>query len=425
MPLLPMIQPPEARGKAAAFDRWLAQGGGNPQRMGRGGRFPSGPMKGLTYDQAKQKFESMWGGASPAIKDKYAKRAAGDLAPSERPPVAPPLPADAMKASQKANRMGFYKRIGMAPATPATPAPPSGDLSKQAMGTPAQQAQVAAMMGENSDLATAFNAPTAANGGAGTAVDVMSAMAAGNREEARRQAVSEGVVTPQQAQAAAGQDAAAQSARKARDEAAMLESKRRQDQILRDQAGITPPASAAAPIPSVTPPVATAPQPSPVRKPAIPSSTPAMQPAPTGATILPKPGKGLDSAVADTNGAMRRVNSLTGLPMGYNPGDALPSGADNAMKGRAMDSIARQAFAVPSAIPRDIAGAQRTMESSGVTPVGSMTRSAPRAVPVVAPAPPTFAQRMRVTPGPKIANPVDPKKFFTGRVLPLDQLVKR
>ncbi len=445
-----MIQPPpgmalvpEARGKAAAFDRWLALGGGNPQRMGRGGKFPSGPMKGLTYDQAKQKFESMWAGASGAIKDKYARRSAGDLAPSERPAVMPPLPADAMKASQKTNRMGFYKRIGMAPATVATPAydkdrngvpdmiqrpaeaTSGSDLSKQAMGTPEQQAQVAAMMGENSDLATAFNAPTAANGGVGTAVDVMSAMAAGNREEARRQAVSEGVVTPQQAQAAASQDAAAKDARKARDEAAMLESKRRQDQILRDQAGIAPPAPAsAAPIPSVAAPVAP-PQSSPVRKPAIPSSTPAMQPTPTGATVLPKPGKGLDSAVADTNGAMRRVNSLTGLPMGYNPGDALPSGADNAMKGRAMDSIARQSFATPTATPRDIAGAQRTMESAGVTPVGSMTRNAPRAVPVATPAPPTFAQRMRVTPGPKIANPDDPRKFFTGRVLPLDQLVKR
>jgi len=148
-----------------------------------------------------------------------------------------------------------------------------------------------------------------------------------------------------------------------------------------------------------------------------------MQPAPTGATVLPKPGKGLDSAVTDTNGTLRRVNSLTGLPMGYMPGDALPTGADSAMKGRAMDSIARQSFATPTAAtPRDIAGAQRAMESAGVTPVGSMTRNAPRAVPVVAPAPPTFAQRMRVTPGPKIANPDDPRKFFTGRVLPLDQL---
>jgi hypothetical protein len=151
-----------------------------------------------------------------------------------------------------------------------------------------------------------------------------------------------------------------------------------------------------------------------------------MQPTPTGATVLPKPGKGLDSAVTDTNGTLRRVNSLTGLPMGYMPGDALPTGADSAMKGRAMDSIARQSFATPTAAtPRDIAGAQRAMESAGVTPVGSMTRNAPRAVPVVAPAPPTFAQRMRVTPGPKIANPDDPRKFFTGRVLPLDQLVKR
>ena len=140
-------------------------------------------------------------------------------------------------------------------------------------------------------------------------------------------------------------------------------------------------------------------------------STPVVKapPTPTALPTVSKPG---------------RINPLTGMPFGAMPGETAGMTPDQVANAGAM-AAQRAAQGTPAATPRDIAGAQRTMESAGVTPVGSMTRNAPRAVPVVAPAPPTFAQRMRVTPGPKIANPDDPRKFFTGRVLPLDQLVKR
>ena len=84
---------PEAHAKAAAFDTWMAQGGGNPQRMGRGGKFHQGPMKGMTLDQAKQAFESKWATVGDGVKEKYAGRSSTDLAPSERIQGIQPTPA--------------------------------------------------------------------------------------------------------------------------------------------------------------------------------------------------------------------------------------------------------------------------------------------------------------------------------------------
>jgi len=80
---------PEARGKAAALDTWLAQGG-RPVRLS--GKFRAGPMKGMTYDQAKQAFEEKWATVGDAVKEKYAGRSNTDLAPSERAQVIRPTP---------------------------------------------------------------------------------------------------------------------------------------------------------------------------------------------------------------------------------------------------------------------------------------------------------------------------------------------
>lgn len=83
--LIPVLEP----GKAAAFDRWMAQGGGLIDSSGRarGSRreiYRQGPQKGMTYDQARQKFESMWGSASPAIRAKYEARATVPATKPER-----------------------------------------------------------------------------------------------------------------------------------------------------------------------------------------------------------------------------------------------------------------------------------------------------------------------------------------------------
>ena len=89
--------PPEARGKAAAMAAWLAQGG--PQFRGDG-TFKSGPIKGMTIDQAKQAFESKWANASDEIKNHYAAIGGNvnALSPSELAhrqasvtPVTPPI----------------------------------------------------------------------------------------------------------------------------------------------------------------------------------------------------------------------------------------------------------------------------------------------------------------------------------------------
>ena len=67
---------PEARGKAMAMQAWMAQAGNLRGRTVNGKRgketYKSGPMAGLTQEQAKVKFESIWAGAAPELKDTYA-----------------------------------------------------------------------------------------------------------------------------------------------------------------------------------------------------------------------------------------------------------------------------------------------------------------------------------------------------------------
>ena len=113
-----------------------------------------------------------------------------------------------------------------------------------------------------------------------------------------------------------------------------------------------------------------------------------------------------------------RVNSLTGLPMGYRPGDEVAP----KFKQAADASMERQV----AADPRLQAGGGK-MVSGPPSPAGVTTAApvstvgAPRAVPGT-PAP-SYAERVTPKVQPKVANPDDPRKFFTGRVLPLNQLV--
>lgn len=112
---------PAARGKAAAFDTWLAQGGELVKKNGRGdkgksSRFAQGPMRGMTYDQAKQKFERMWATAPDSVKNKYASRSLEtDLAPVERPGGQAPTGNAANGPRPGETMPQYYQRIGMAP----------------------------------------------------------------------------------------------------------------------------------------------------------------------------------------------------------------------------------------------------------------------------------------------------------------------
>lgn len=164
---------PEAQGKAAALSAYLAQGG-TPFHFS--GRYKKGPMKGKNVDEATAEFERMWATAPDAIKNKYASRSLStDLAPIEKAKygsdavspagiVRPPAPAGMVRTSTPTARPAVVKSPAVvAPpvAKPSVTPQPSGDLSKQAMGTPEQQAKVAAMMGNGGDFGTADNGDNA------------------------------------------------------------------------------------------------------------------------------------------------------------------------------------------------------------------------------------------------------------------------
>lgn len=373
---------PQSPAKAAAFDRWLAQGGNTSRRTGK---FKTGPMKGMTYDQAAQKFEGMWAGSSPAIKDKYARLSqGGGVAPSEAAPVKPESPSQ-MYSRQRESRMNHYKRLTPATPAPANPAATSGagrGTPIKQIGTPAEQAKVAQMVKEGEGYATAGYGQW---GGMGdTAMYSAIAMGRAREKAAAINPQTAAEVKAIQDKESAGPKAASQDAAVKRIVADVSASRSAAglpamspEEIMRSrQQPATPqpaPAAADAPAPQ---------QPAPAPAPAIPSIS-----APTGATI----------------GRAPRINSLTGLPMGYMPGDAT-DGMNPEMKARADASTARMKSVAPP----------------------------PRAIPVVQPVrPPTVEQRaadeMRrqaaINANPSRTNPDDPRKFFTGKVKPLDQLV--
>ncbi len=108
--------------KAAAFDTWMARGGGTT----KSGRFRKGPMAGMTIDEAKQKFAPMWSAAPDALKEKYAAKGDNDLAPRERKTA-----VDLPNLGQQGNRMRSYSMAeqrrkefydGTEPKTAVTPA---------------------------------------------------------------------------------------------------------------------------------------------------------------------------------------------------------------------------------------------------------------------------------------------------------------
>jgi len=118
---------PEARGKAMAMQTWLAQAGNLRGRTVNGKKrretYKSGPMAGLTLEQAKVKFESIWSGASPEWKNTYAAKARNSLSPSERKEY------DAEVKSQNARKDARAGITGVNPTPPPTraaaPSPPA------------------------------------------------------------------------------------------------------------------------------------------------------------------------------------------------------------------------------------------------------------------------------------------------------------
>ncbi len=81
-----------AQAKVAAYNAWIAQGGNMVTHTRRGSkgagpRYATGPMKGMTVEQAKEKFESLWASTPESVKQKYRQRAGEGIlpAPAETP----------------------------------------------------------------------------------------------------------------------------------------------------------------------------------------------------------------------------------------------------------------------------------------------------------------------------------------------------
>lgn len=410
---------PEGRGKAEAMRTYLARGGG----LGKDGKYRSGPMKGKTQAQAEIEFENHWQTVGSGVKDKYAARANNVLAPSEKSAMGL-TPAPKTAADIQRSRMASYgfektadgtvQRIGtpapmkqpVSSAPTTNPAATSGagrGTPIKPIGTDAERAKVAQMVQEGEGYATA----DMGMGGWGAGVAMRAA------ESIKR---AEDPVTVPREMAQKRDEAAKVEAQKQADAKKQAEFMAKQ-QAEASRLGVRVPSS-----PKPAPAAATAPAPqrptpmptagstvtngmatdermhaqgktnsgtTPVSKAPKPSAIP----APTGATI----------------GKPSRINSLTGLPMGFSPGDST-DGFSPEMKALADASVGR-------------------MNSAPAIPKAKVVGPPP----TVAKAPPTVEQRaadeMRrqaaINANPSTVNPDDPKKFFTGRTLPLDQLVKR
>jgi hypothetical protein len=271
---------PVATGKAKALETFLAGGGGvvknggdrNPQF-----RYQEGKLKGKTREQALSVFESMWSGASPKIKDKYAAMTGADemLSPSEKEE---------------------YRGTGDNPQPGVAYGGPSVNVSGR--GTGSNPAPAGTITPPATTTATATTAPAVASS-----------------TPASMQKGSPSFVGPPAP--------------------ATATPTRRPDRMVSDR------------------------QPSELSRMAGKvfngiRGVLGMEQKPEAPARVPD---------GREEGTPVRINRLTGLPFGYRPGDALPTGADGKMKRMASESVARQTEA----------SAKAGMAAKPMTPVGGMT----------------------------------------------------
>lgn len=420
-------------GKAAAFDRWMAQGGGlrNKYAGGRGdpelrGRteFRQGPMKGMTMDQARQKFEQMWGSASPAIREKYEKRATvsvGATKPERRES------AKDMYARQRESRMSdqayrvggkeglrayeerkanttarkpYDKDNNSVPDMIQRPAevvakPAAAPVADQVnIGTPEEQARVAGLLAEGEGFQTAGTNDSGMQAAVAMERSMLDPLPWDSVATRGLKKMTRGV-----GNVIASMSHEEQNRRRNERIAAIRAAEMPASQKASAPAFVGPPAPV--PTPASAPMVVAPPVPG---SPADP--TPGKMPAPgtpvtpgmatdermhaqgkTNVGGVPIEKKPVDLAARESSAAPvvakpPRINSLTGLPFGARPGET--AGLNPAQRATAdRMAVDRAAQGIPVARPSDIAGAQRTMERDGVTAPGSMTYGAPRATPVV------------------------------------------
>jgi hypothetical protein len=123
----------ELAGYPLAFSTWIAQGGGLKSNRNGTMVYNSGPMRGMTRDQAAMMFQNrIWPGASDAWKNEYTRRATtGMMSPAEatqaaqpRTSVIPPRPAGtSTNAANPPANPPATTTTNRQPETVATPAP--------------------------------------------------------------------------------------------------------------------------------------------------------------------------------------------------------------------------------------------------------------------------------------------------------------
>lgn len=351
---------PEGRGKAMALQSFLAQGGGRSSYGGKKNAqflFQSGPMKGMTEDQAVSLFETKWAGASGTIKDKYARMGGneGTLSPSETDEYNETKAASAAvnDAAGIVNKPDTIS--GDEPATADTKPAVAGsvkELNPNVAAAPmGAQARRIKMYADQKAARMAYYAP---------APQIQKKSAASKQES------TAGELIP-------GSDAARAAAAKEMEAGDKYRTADTGDGgmaaavAMRDKAATTSEPAPGQPGSIQQGPPAPEGYVSPKASPATPAATPnrtvsdkqpselsrmagkvfngirgvfGMEQKPEAPARVPD-GKELGSPV--------QINRLTGLPFGYRPGDALPTGADGTMKQMAGESVARQTEASASA----------------------------------------------------------------------------
>jgi hypothetical protein len=363
-------------------------------------------MKGKTVEQASADFEVLWEGANGAVKDKYARREnqGGALSPSEQKNLGANFKPNAPMATDRTARRqsdqvfsepevrkssGTFKKNGQestgaqppdaipksnAPnPNPKDPAPTGGrgrTTLDAAAPVVAPSAKPVASNGPGKPLPTGFEAPAITQ-----PLELVADFTKFNEDGSQKIAVP--------------RDPAAQPPREA-----ILPTER-----IKEISGGNPLSHLA--------------QVEVARRQAAIADTP------TGKPVIA--GK-----------APAGINRLTGMEYGIQPGDASkanPALAASSLK-RSQIASSQEAINPGSTIasPLAQAGAQRMMETAGSTPLGSMTTNAPRAIPAIQPTPSTVetravtAMKRAASGADRVPDPADPSQFFTGRVLPLDQL---
>lgn len=437
---------PEAQGKAAALSAYLAQGG---TTFKYSGKFKKGPMRGKNADEATAQFERMWATAPDSVKEKYASRSqVTDMAPSERRIAAeraanrPPLdPAKVAKYGRKLAQTYADTEAAKTPKTATTPArppaTPPGSSFAELTKAPATPAGGAQSVGDGSSPENGYTPTRRPQAGDEAQITAIKSQIAANDTSTPLSrgvdSVANGIYSGVMKAGNAIASPFVPDAQTAAVDQSLQNDTQNRDNRLAEQAAARN--SQVSEIKGSPIPLATTP-PSPTltaTTPAQPTTPQAQAPAPPQSAsvgtppMLRRPEESASKPV--------RINSLTKLPFGYRTGDAVAP----AQQAEADASVMRQ----KQASSNGALVSQQRQSMTATTPaqlpvprgpasqpalVGSSLNDPNNAFSKEAYARTDAAMAKGVKRQEELSRAVNvdsPKKFYTGRVLPLDQLVNR